>query len=119
MIKEVTEKTVREVEDVVSKQYVCDGCGTVIYSFDPRLKKYRQGKELVTWYRVFKGHNDWGNDSVDSYEHEDYCESCIDKLFEQYSTLTKGHRCTCFLNVDHEWAYKRIPIDEEVQHDRT
>lgn len=107
--KQVIKTRVREVEDVVEEQYVCDGCGKVIHSFDPKIKLYDTDDKLISWFRVFRGHHDWGNDSVDSFEHEDYCDECIGKAVEEFFERSKGNRCTEFFEISHEWAYKRIP----------
>lgn len=105
--KNIEKKVVREVEDIVESQTICDGCGKVIFAFKPHVKRYRQGN-LISWYKVFRGHNDWGNDSIDSFEHEDYCNDCIDKAFEDYIERSKDKRNTEFFELRHCYCYKHI-----------
>lgn len=68
---EVKEHTVTE-KVCVEEHRVCDICGKEM------MLKGRHW-ELTT------GHNDWGNDSIDSIERFDVCsEECLRKKFDEY-----------------------------------
>ena len=41
-------------------------------------------KMKYTYYAVMTGHHDWGNDSVDSIEHQEICEKCINDFVVNY-----------------------------------
>ena len=43
------------------------------------------------YYRVTTRHHDWGNDSVESYEHFDFCSyECLQKHQEEYFRKASG-----------------------------
>ena len=70
----------------VVSQKVCDGCQKGVSE-----KEYDE-----SWYSFSASHNEWGNDSVESFEYHDVCSSeCYIKLvktllgeFEEYSGST-------------------------------
>ena len=68
-------KVERTVEEVVG--IACDTC-----------------KERITiapWYEVMTYHNDWGHDSIDSYEHSDFCSySCMTRHQDEYFRIADG-----------------------------
>lgn len=68
-----------EIKKVTSKQevtigYKCDCCGKEIY--ETQLPR--------EWHNFNSNHDEWGNDSVDSYEYYDVCSpKCYkDKIIE-------------------------------------
>lgn len=71
--KEYETKTHTVTEKVLVKETrYCDVCGKEI---EPNKSYW----ELTTH------HNDWGNDSIESYEHFDVCSSeCLRKKFDEY-----------------------------------
>ncbi len=63
---------------IVSKK--CDVCGKEI---PPTTIPHKYGEPIYDYYEVVTHHNDWGNDSVDSYEHFDACSpECACKLWK-------------------------------------
>lgn len=57
---------------LVSRQMFCDVCE----------KEITKG---VGYYEVTTHHNDWGNDSIDSYDYSDVCSvECLKKKFDEY-----------------------------------
>lgn len=106
MKKEIKKKVMKEVEEVIRTDIVCDVCKKTILSKDTEPIHFCDEK-LVSYYEVMTGHNDWGNDSCDSYENSDICTDCIGKYFEQYIKSSKRGRNTAFINVDHVWTYTR------------
>lgn len=61
-------------EEVTDLEYIkCDSCGEKI-------------KERERFWKVMTGHNSWGNDSVDSIEHNDICDKCIGDFSKDYFT---------------------------------
>lgn len=71
-------KTIVKRECVISKK--CDVCGKDI----PPLP--RTFPQIYTpYYRITTYHNDWGNDSCESYDYQDACSpECALKICEQY-----------------------------------
>lgn len=55
----------------------CDRCGDNI-------------KESEVYYNVVTHHNDWGNDSIDSYEDFDLCSDCYLPFTENYFKKATG-----------------------------
>ena len=81
-------KTYTKTERVLtSEKRYCDMC-----------KKEITGPhwEISTW------HNDWGNDSCESFEYIDICSSdCLRKTFEKYIECSKGSTNTQHIEVKH------------------
>lgn len=76
-IKEVTHK-----EEVVIGT-ICDECKKEILNEQDFQDRFR--KRMSHYFEVSTHHNDWGNDSVDSYQHYDVCsEECLFKFLKKY-----------------------------------
>lgn len=56
------------------------------------------GKEITgKFWHLTTHHNDWGNDSIDSYEYYDLCSrECIDKALDNYIINCKASNTQCF-----------------------
>jgi hypothetical protein len=56
------------------------------------------GKEITgKYWRLTTHHHDWGNDSVDSYEHSDLCSrECINKALDDYIKHCEVSYTQCF-----------------------
>ena len=77
---------------------MCDVCGKEI---PPTAIPHRCGEPIHDYYEVTTHHNDWGNDSVDSYEHFDACSpGCACKLWERYIRESAGMNTMC-IEVEH------------------
>lgn len=95
-------------ECVVGKK--CDICGKEI---PPRVTPYRFGEPVYDYYEVTTHHNDWGNDSVDSYKHFDACSpDCAYKLWEEYIRDSSAARNTMCIKVEHIncWTRKDMEV---------
>ena len=76
MIKRITRKVTREVEETVSSIGICDVCGKE-FNYKPRYDKVK----IAVYYQITTGHHDWGNDSCDSIEHTDACsDECLSRF---------------------------------------
>ena len=54
------------------------------------------------YYEIRIGHNDWGNDSCDSYEYKDICSSsCLNKEIEKYIKRSNDGLNTEFIEIEH------------------
>lgn len=55
-------------------------------------------KEITgKFWHLTKHHNDWGNDSIDSYEHFDLCSrECINKALDDYINDCEESNTQCF-----------------------
>lgn len=66
---------VKLVQQTVAVGWVCDVC----YSQASDSDQYRQ-----EWISVDSGHQGWGSDSVDSYDHHDVCSvECFVELLRE------------------------------------
>lgn len=76
---EITETKIitepRKISCVVGVK--CDRCGDII----------QKGK---VYYHITTHHNDWGNDSIDSYENFDLCSDCYLPFTENYFERATG-----------------------------
>lgn len=79
MIKKITEKVMKEVEETVSEIGVCDICGK---EFD--YTKFF-GDKVANYYCIRTGHHDWGNDSCESVEYRDACcDECLSRFTQEW-----------------------------------
>jgi len=77
----------------------CDVCGKDI---KPTVLPRRYGEPFYDYYEVIMQHNDWGNDSVDSYKHFDACSpDCAYTLWKQYIRDSAGSFNTMCIDVEH------------------
>lgn len=79
MYKNITvKKEVTEVKDVITgERIICDQCNKEIYNSENGQDSY--------FFEVTKGHNDWGNDSVDSIENLEICsDECLYKALDEF-----------------------------------
>ena len=110
MINKITKKVVKEVEQVVSEEFVCDVCGK-----RGNYKSSTCGYEKITYYRITTGHCDWGNDSCDSVEHKDACcTDCLLKIFSEW--LNDGDvKCsdTAYININKERHTRKKEAENE------
>lgn len=75
---EVKTKTIRKV------MYIrCDKCGKKILP-----GQYRS--DANQYVRIHTWHNDWGNDSVESHRHGDYCKECARFFVSTYIDKMDG-----------------------------
>ena len=90
---EYVEKEVKRFEKVELRT-VCDGCKKEI-------------DKKVGYFRVCTSHNDWGNDSIDSYEHYDFCcPACLFKFAEPYVSESYNNRFnTREIDIEHMRGY--------------
>lgn len=87
MIKEKFEERTITKKVCVEKTMICDVCGKEI-----------KGE----YYEIRIGHNDWGNDSCDSYEYKDICSSsCLNKEIEKYIKRSNDGLNTEFIEIEH------------------
>ena len=92
-------------ECVVGKK--CDICGKEIPP---------SGEQVYDYYEVTTHHNDWGNDSVDSYEHFDACSpDCAYKLWKESIHNSAGARNTMCIKVEHKnyWTLKYKEVSDD------
>lgn len=88
-------KTIIEKECVISKR--CDVCGKDI----PPTPKSFAG-EYTPYYKIITHHNDWGNDSIDSYEYKDACSpECALKICQEYIPYGFKSRNSRIITIEH------------------
>lgn len=101
MIDEIKEvKEVTEIkETVVARVRKCDVCGKVIRDSRDKIKT---GKRTDYW-KLTTGHNDWGNDSIESIESFDICSpKCLQKKFDEYIKDSDNECNSWYFEVSHE-----------------
>jgi hypothetical protein len=102
MINKITKKVVKEVEQVVSEEFVCDVCGK---KGNYRSETCGSRYESAIYYRVTTGHYDWGNDSCDSIENKDACcTDCLLRIFSEWLN-DKDVKCSnsAYIHIDKEY----------------
>lgn len=78
---------------------MCDVCEKEI---PPTVVPHTYGEPVYDYYEVVTHHNDWGNDSIDSYKHFDVCsQDCAYKLWEEYIHNSAGTRNTMCIEFWH------------------
>lgn len=110
MINKITKKVVKEVEQIVSEEFVCDVCGKR-GNYKSSSGKY----EKITYYRITTGHYDWGNDSCDSIEHKDACcTDCLLKILSEWLNDGDVKRSdTAYIYFDKERHARKKEVDRE------
>lgn len=91
----------------------CDVCGKEIL---PTAIPHKYGEPVYDYYEVTTHHNDWGNDSVDSYGYFDACSpDCAYKLWEEYIHESAGTRNSKCIKVEHinYWTRKDTEWSED------
>jgi len=84
-------------ECIVGKK--CDICGKEI---PPTVIPHRYGEPIHDYYEVTTHHDDWGNDSVESYERFEACSpECANKLWEKYIRDSAGKTNTMYIEIEH------------------
>lgn len=81
---------------------ICDICDTLIKKSN--IGNRVKSNNLVEWYFVRTGHNDWGNDSCDSVESFEVCPECLNKVFHEYFKRSTG-RNSEYMNIEHCWGW--------------
>lgn len=72
-------KTTRKLKGVK-----CDRCGKMLEPIRSAAVTRSYGKDFPRYYEVTTGHNDWGNDSIESFKTEDICEDCLPAYFNEW-----------------------------------
>ena len=74
-MKKKINKTVKTTKQITEK-VTCDVCGETIADKNNRYAEY---------WTLVTGHNDWGNDSCESYEDFDLCsKDCVQEKLNEY-----------------------------------
>lgn len=81
MIKKITKKVIKEVEETISSVGVCDVCGKEFNYYEEGFNKTKRAH----YYHIVTGHYDWGNDSCDSIESKDACsDECLSRFTQEW-----------------------------------
>lgn len=117
MNKEI-KKTVTYTDKItLYTKRVCDKCGKALEyrcnSLAKELVNISKEHMKVEYYEVTTGHHDWGNDSIDSVEHYDYCPTCVLQAMDEYYETTNGRDTTQYLEINHEQYLCGTIIKEE------
>ena len=86
----------KEVKEEIATKMFCDFCEKEIHNGDKYLN-------------VTSSHNDWGNDSIDSWKSADVHEECLQEylkwLFSKDSIISSLHnRNDWKIEIDTEWC---------------
>ena len=111
MIDTSTKSALVEKEVVIQRDYICDICKKPFLSWgysDAGILETLNGtpysgKKDIKWFIVTTHHFDWGNDSVNSFEHKHVCSTeCLRKEFEVYlANDVRECRTACFEVEEH------------------
>jgi len=104
---EQTEKILQcRMKVIAEKKCYCDVCKKLIFSktITDDGSGYNCKHYVDHPYRVTIGHNEWGNDSSDSIEHEDVCSAdCLANLFIHYTDEYSKEYPSAYMNIDPEY----------------
>ena len=67
------------------------------------------------FFSITTHHNDWGNDSIDSYEHFHACSvECATKFTQKYLSDCFDGINTCAIEIEHKngWGYGRDEVED-------
>lgn len=97
----------------------CDRCGKVIYKhygkeFELLTRNVRKTTERVSYYHVTTGHNDWGNDSIDSLKSKDICPLCLINEYSDYVDRSSKGFNSEYIEIKHECTFS-LPFDIDVE----
>lgn len=105
MIKEKKETIMQPKSTVVEKTCVCDICNKVVWKKNLLPDAKHNYSNTVGYYEITIGHHDWGNDSVDSIEHHQVCEKCLNSFVADYFGKASG---TEYMDIQRQWLYSDI-----------
>lgn len=106
MLKEIFEKKPAIQKIKIGETLICDRCKSVIYKHTISDKPYGNNRTFVDWFNVTTGHDDWGNDSVESREYKSICSDCFSAACADYfkkSHNTKYKENTEYIEIEHRW----------------
>ena len=87
-MREYKRKEIKKIQET-EVGIACDICKRKIKEEKDYESVYRT--KMSHFYEVTTHHNDWGNDSIDSYEYRDICgEECLFKFLKEYFDGTDG-----------------------------
>ena len=94
-----------ESKEVYREYLYCDECGRRIRAIPGSHVMEKSNHEFrfrnVQYYRVTVGHNDWGNDSIDSIRTEHICPDCLQRVFSKYMDRSNGISNTEYIEIEH------------------
>lgn len=101
-----------KAETVVATDYFCDICKKRIYT---NVKgKCTNLDNIIEYYNIVRGHNDWGNDSIESRESSIVCKECLTTALMQYKNgAERNPYNTCYIEVEHQYSYDDGEYKEE------
>lgn len=108
--------TIEQKTPYIIRTY-CDRCGKLILkqmgnSFINECKISYAERQSVSYYEVCTGHNDWGNDSVDSIKNKVICRSCLTEEYADYVERASKDVNTEYIEIQHKCGWS-MPLDEE------
>ena len=79
----------------------CDRCGKIVNK--RYCGQFGMNRKYMSssYYHVVTGHNDWGNDSIDSLESKDICPSCLINEYSDYVDRSTGCNNTEHISINH------------------
>lgn len=117
MLKEHKKVQMVRSEEVVAIDYFCDICKKRIYT-DVK-GRHTKLDAIVEYYNIVRGHNDWGNDSIESRESSIVCKECLTTALMQYKNAAERNPYnSCYIEVEHQYSYDDGECEEE-ENDRT
>lgn len=107
-------KMVEQKTPYIIRTY-CDRCKKLILKKmgSAFLEDYKgHYNEAVSYYEVTTGHNDWGNDSVDSIDTKTICRSCLTEEYADYVERASDGSNTEYIEIHHEYGWS-MPLNVE------
>lgn len=99
-------------ETIVAIDYFCDICKKRIYT-DVKGRRTKLDA-IVEYYNIVRGHNDWGNDSIESRESSIVCKECLTTALMQYKNAAEREpHNSRYIEVEHQYSYDDGEYKEE------
>ena len=105
MINKITKRVVKEVNETVSEEFICDICGK-----KGTYDKWAFDQEATLYYHIETGHNDWGHDSCESIQHKQACcTACLLKVFSDWlNDEDTDHSYTAYIEINKDRHMRKI-----------
>lgn len=92
-----TKEITKVIEEEVTVKRICDNCGKEI-----TISRRTGYGDEHNYFHITTHHYDWGNDSIESYEHYDACcPQCALEMAEKYLAKAYKGNNTKEIDIEH------------------
>lgn len=103
MVRNIEKEVTVTEKRVIGKQIYCDTCEKLIFDTQDIDTYNNPCRHRTQYWEVTTGHYDWGNDSCDSVETQQYCsKECLTKAFKKYLKRTEDKISTEYFEINNQ-----------------